>query len=201
MIAGPSEVLVIADETADPALIAIDLMAQSEHDERAATYLVTTDATLPARVEVELTCLLDETPRAEMTAASLKDNGLFIVCENITDVVAASDVIAPEHLEIMTVDAPEVADAINNAGAIFIGKWTPESVGDYVAGPNHVLPTGGTARFSSPLTTDDFIKKTSILHYTEKGLARDLSAIETIAASEGLWAHGKAATMRFESCE
>jgi len=199
MIAGPSEVLILADETANPRLVAIDLMAQAEHDERAATYLVTTDAALPEKVESELSQLLEATERPDITRASLEDNGLVVVCKNMADAIMVSDVIAAEHLEVMTEDADVVADTISNAGAIFIGSWTPESVGDYVAGPNHVLPTGGTARFSSPLSTDDFIKKSSIIKYTPTGLERDRLAIETIAEAEGLWAHKAAVTMRFES--
>jgi len=198
MIAGPSEVLVLADHRADPRFIAIDLMAQAEHDVRAASYLVTTDATLPEKVEAELSRLLGIAERSEITRTSLEDNGLIVVCENMADAIAVADVIAAEHLEVMTEDADVVADAISNAGAIFIGRWTPESVGDYVAGPNHVLPTGGTARFSSPLSTDDFVKKSSILSYTRQGLERDRSAAETIANTEGFWAHKQAVTMRFE---
>ena len=199
MIAGPSEVLIVADQSADARLVAIDLMAQAEHDVRAATYLVTTDHTLAQRVEGELAKLLVLTPRADITRTSLEDNALCVLCETIDDAIAVADVIAAEHVEIMTQSADEVAEAISNAGAIFIGSWSPESSGDYVAGPNHVLPTGGTARFSSPLSTDDFIKKTSIIKYTQQGLRRDLDAIETIAQAEGLWAHKEAASMRFGS--
>ncbi|MCL2491453.1 MAG: histidinol dehydrogenase [Coriobacteriia bacterium] len=199
MIAGPSEVLVLADEDADPRLIAIDLMAQAEHDVRAATYLVTTDPTLPGIVSEELDKLLPNSTREEITRAALTDNSLCVICETIEDAIAASDVIAPEHLEIMTDNALDVAEALSHAGAIFVGAWTPESAGDYVAGPNHVLPTEGTARFSSPLTTEDFLKKTSILSYTRKGLKRDQHAIEKIADAEGFWAHKEAVNMRFSS--
>ena len=197
MIAGPSEVLIIADESADATLIAIDLAAQAEHDTRAATYLVTTDATLPARVETALEGLLAQSPRADITVKALTDNSLCVVCDSMDAVIAVADLIAPEHLEIVAHDAEVIADAIGNAGAIFIGPWTPESAGDYVAGPNHTLPTGGTARFSSPLSTEDFLKKSSILHYTPQGLARDRASIEAIAQDEGLWAHRQAVRMRF----
>ena len=196
MIAGPSEVLIIADESADARLVAIDLMAQAEHDVRAATYLVTTDPTLPARVAEELDELLARTSRNEITTASLRDNGLCVVCASIDDAIAVADCIAPEHLEIMAADADAIAQRLTHAGAIFIGQWTPESAGDYVAGPNHTLPTGGTARFSSPLTTDDFVKKTSLLRYTPEGLARDSAHIQTIADCEGLWAHAEAVRLR-----
>ncbi|MCL2024280.1 MAG: histidinol dehydrogenase [Coriobacteriia bacterium] len=199
MIAGPSEVLVLADSTANPRLVAIDLMAQAEHDVRAATYLVTTDITLPTKVEAEFADLLSHSPRAEITAASLSDNSLVVICENIDDAIAASDIIAPEHLEVLTENAAEIAERLHNAGAIFIGPWTPESAGDYVAGPNHVLPTEGTARFSSPLSTDDFVKKSSIISYTREGLERDRKAIEAIAHTEGFWAHEHAVKERFSA--
>ncbi|MCL2818137.1 MAG: histidinol dehydrogenase [Actinomycetia bacterium] len=199
MIAGPSEVLIIADESADPRLIAIDLMAQAEHDMRAATYLVTTDPTILEKVEENLKDHLKRTSRADITQASLRDNSVCVVCDSIADAIVVADRIAPEHLEVMTRDADAVAEAISNAGAIFVGAWTPESAGDYVAGPNHVLPTQGTARFSSALSTDDFLKKTSILRYTRKGLERDRDAIKNLAGTEGLWAHREAVTMRFDS--
>ncbi|HEY5540650.1 MAG TPA: histidinol dehydrogenase, partial [Coriobacteriia bacterium] len=150
MLAGPSEVLVLADETAVPAFVAIDLMAQAEHDPRAATYLVTTDPELPALVEDALAELLADSPRGEITARSLTDNGLVVVCPDIVAALDTVDLIAPEHLEVQMAEPFDLLGSIRNAGAIFLGQWTPESVGDYVAGPNHVLPTGGTARFSSP---------------------------------------------------
>lgn len=198
MLAGPSEVLILADETAEPAFIAIDLMAQAEHDPRAVTFLVTTDPTLPDEVEEALEILLEEAPRAEVIRRSLTDHGLIVV---VADEAAAFDVanaIAPEHLEIMMADPFELLGHVRNAGAIFLGPWTPESVGDYVAGPNHVLPTGGTARFSGPLSVDDFVKKSSVISYSRAALEADGPTVMAIAAAEGLDAHADAVALRLE---
>ncbi len=201
MLAGPSEVLILADETAVPAFVAIDLMAQAEHDPRAATYLVTIDADLPDLVDEALTLLLEESPRGDITKRSLEDNGVVIVCPDIVAALDASDLIAPEHLEVQMSDPFELLGSIRNAGAIFLGPWTPESVGDYVAGPNHVLPTGGTARFSSPLSVDDFVKKSSVLSYSLEALEMDSSTVLEIAGKEGLWAHARAVSLRVEAAE
>ncbi|MDR3687237.1 MAG: histidinol dehydrogenase [Coriobacteriia bacterium] len=201
MLAGPSEVLVLADETAVPAFVAIDLMAQAEHDPRAATYLVTTDPELPDLVEAALAELIAESPRGEITARSLADNGLVVVCPDIVAALDTVDLIAPEHLEVQMAEPFDLLGSIRNAGAIFLGQWTPESVGDYVAGPNHVLPTGGTARFSSPLSVDDFIKKSSVLSYSYEALAMDSDSVLAIADKEGLWAHGRAVSLRLEAVE
>lgn len=201
MLAGPSEVLVLADETAVPAFVAIDLMAQAEHDPRAATYLVTTDPTLPDRVEEALESLLVESPRGDITRRSLEDNGLVVICDDIATALEISDLIAPEHLEVQMAEPFELLGSIRNAGAIFLGPWTPESVGDYIAGPNHVLPTGGTARFSSPLSVDDFVKKSSVLSYGFDALSVDGPAVLEIAGREGLWAHGRAVSLRLEAVE
>jgi histidinol dehydrogenase len=170
MLAGPSEVLILADETAEPAFVAIDLMAQAEHDPRAATYLVTTDPTLVDEVDEALEVLLEEAPRAEVIRRSLTDNGRVIVVADVNAALDAANLIAPEHLEVMMAEPFELLGSIRNAGAIFLGPWTPESVGDYVAGPNHVLPTGGTARFSSPLSVEDFVKRSSVLSYSREAL-------------------------------
>ncbi len=199
MLAGPSEVLVLADETAVPAFVAIDLMAQAEHDPRAATYLVTTDPELPDLVDEALGILLDESPRGDITARSLNDNGVVIVCPDIVAALDTSDLIAPEHLEVMMAEPYELLGSIRNAGAIFLGPWTPESVGDYVAGPNHVLPTGGTARFSSPLSVDDFVKKSSVLGYSFSALEIDGPTVLEIAGKEGLWAHARAVSLRLDA--
>ena len=196
MLAGPSEVLILADETAEPMFVAIDLMAQAEHDPRAATYLVTTDEDLPARVEVALRELLAGSSRAEVIERSLTDNGVVIVCPDIDVALDAANLIAPEHLEVQMADPFELLGSIKNAGAIFLGPWTPESVGDYVAGPNHVLPTGGTARFSSPLSVDDFVKKSSVISYSLQGLEADGPTVMTIAEAEGLEAHAAAVGIR-----
>ncbi|MHB8050006.1 MAG: histidinol dehydrogenase [Coriobacteriia bacterium] len=196
MLAGPSEVLILADETAEPMFVAIDLMAQAEHDPRAATYLVTTDENLPARVELALRELLAGSSRAEVIERSLTDNGVVIVCPDIDVALDAANLIAPEHLEVQMAEPFELLGSIKNAGAIFLGPWTPESVGDYVAGPNHVLPTGGTARFSSPLSVDDFVKKSSVISYSLQGLEADGATVMTIAEAEGLEAHAAAVGIR-----
>jgi len=196
MLAGPSEVLILADETAEPMFVAIDLMAQAEHDPRAATYLVTTDEDLPGRVELALRELLAASSRAEVIKRSLTDNGVVIVCPDIDAALDAVNTIAPEHLEVQMAEPFELLGSIRNAGAIFLGPWTPESVGDYAAGPNHVLPTGGTARFSSPLSVDDFVKKSSVLSYSLQALDADGATIMTIAEAEGLEAHAAAVGLR-----
>jgi len=201
MLAGPSEVLILADETAVPAFVAIDLMAQAEHDPRAATYLVTTDPELPDLVEDALEILLEESPRGDITARSLTDNGVIIVCPDIVAALDTSDLIAPEHLEVMMSEPLDLLGSIRNAGAIFLGPWTPESVGDYVAGPNHVLPTGGTARFSSPLSVDDFVKKSSVLSYSFEALEMDGETVLEIAGKEGLWAHARAVSLRLDAVQ
>jgi histidinol dehydrogenase len=196
MLAGPSEVLILADDTAEPAFVAIDLMAQAEHDPRAATYLVTTDEDLPARVELALRELLAGSARADVIERSLTDNAVVIVCPDADVALDAANLIAPEHLEVMMAEPLELLGAIRNAGAIFLGPWTPESVGDYIAGPNHVLPTGGTARFSGPLSVDDFVKKSSVLSYSLEGLESDGASVITIAEAEGLDAHARAVALR-----
>jgi histidinol dehydrogenase len=199
MLAGPSEVLVLADETSVPAFVAIDLMAQAEHDPRAATYLVTTDSGLPELVEEALEELLATSPRGDITRRSLTDNGVVIVCPDIVSALDTVDLIAPEHLEIQMAEAFDLLGSVRNAGAIFLGSWTPESVGDYVAGPNHVLPTGGTARFSSPLSVDDFVKKSSVLSYSAEALQFDAETVLALAEKEGLWAHGRAVSLRLDA--
>jgi len=201
MLAGPSEVLVLTDETAIPAFVAIDLMAQAEHDPRAATYLVTVDPDMPDAVEEALEALLVESPRGDITRRSLEDNGVAIVCADIVSALDAVDLIAPEHLEVQMVDAFDLLGSIRNAGAIFLGHWTPESVGDYVAGPNHVLPTGGTARFSSPLSVDDFVKKSSVISYSLEALEIDGPTAMELAKREGLWAHGAAVGLRLAAID
>ncbi len=201
MLAGPSEVCILADESAVPAFVAIDLMAQAEHDPRASTYLVTTDPELPDAVADALHVLLAESPRGDITERALIDNGLVVVCSDIVAALDTVDLIAPEHLEIQMTDPFDILGSINNAGAIFLGPWTPESVGDYVAGPNHVLPTGGTARFSSPLSVDDFVKKSSVLSYSFEALEIDGPTVTTIAEAEGLYAHGRAVDLRLELVE
>lgn len=198
MIAGPSEVLILADETAEPAFVAVDLMAQAEHDPRAATYLVTDDPSIPDEVEQALELLLEEAPRAEVIRRSLADNGRVIVVADAAAAVEVANMIAPEHLEVMMAEPFELLGSIRNAGAIFLGPWTPESVGDYVAGPNHVLPTGGTARFSGPLSVDDFVKKSSVLSYSREALEAEAGTVMAIATAEGLDAHADSVALRLE---
>lgn len=201
MLAGPSEILVLADASANPGFVAIDLMAQAEHDPKACTYLVTTDRNLPARVEEALEDLLPRSPRSEITRQSLIDNGLVVTCPDLDTALAAVDSIAPEHLEIQMLEPFEIFGRVRNAGAIFVGPWTPESIGDYTAGPNHVLPTSGTARFSSPLSVDDFVKKSSVIAYSFDALQADGPTAMVLAAREGLWAHREAVAMRLEAGE
>ncbi|MCI8469102.1 MAG: histidinol dehydrogenase [Eggerthellaceae bacterium] len=196
MIAGPSEVCVVADETADPSLVAIDLMAQAEHDPLAACYLVTFSADYADEVEAAIERHMASSTRADITTASLRDQGLIVICQSVDQAVRAVNVIAPEHLELHLRDAMDLVGSIRNAGAIFLGEWTPEAVGDYVAGPNHTLPTGGTARYASPLSVDEFVKKSSIIQYTPKALANDARAVVSIARHEGLWAHAESVAQR-----
>jgi histidinol dehydrogenase len=158
--------------------------------------VVTTDDTLPDEIEAALAELLSTSPRAEVIERSLTDNGVMIVVSDVDAALDAANLIAPEHLEVMMAEPFELLGSINNAGAIFLGPWTPESVGDYVAGPNHVLPTGGTARFSSPLSVDDFVKKSSVISYSLEALEVDGPTVMTIAGAEGLEAHARAVALR-----
>lgn len=199
MVAGPSEVLVVADETADPRLVAIDLMAQAEHDPLATCYLVTFSEEYADRVEGAIAEHMRESTRAEITSASLNDQGLVVICRTLAQALEAINVIAPEHLELHIANPMDSLGAIRHAGAIFLGEWTPEAVGDYVAGPNHTLPTGGTARFSSPLAVEEFVKKSSIIQYSPDALAFDAEAVTTIAHHEGLWAHARSVELRKEA--
>ncbi len=196
MIAGPSEVCVVADSTADPVLVAIDLMAQAEHDPLATCYLVAFSQEYADEVEKAIEAHMASSTRAEITTASLADQGLIVICNDINQAIDAVNVIAPEHLELHVDHAFDLLGLIRNAGAIFLGAWTPEAVGDYVAGPNHTLPTGGTARYASPLSVDEFVKKSSVIQYSSAALAHDAEAIETIAAHEGLWAHARSVELR-----
>lgn len=196
MVAGPSEVCILADDTADPCVVAADLMAQAEHDPLAACYLVTDSPELPPRVAQALALLVPQSPRAAITQQSLDNQGLCVVTQNLADAVAAVNVIAPEHLELHCKDAMELLGGIKNAGAIFVGAWSSEPLGDYVAGPNHTLPTGGSAAFSNPLGVYDFCKRSSVICYSAAGFERDASAVQTLAQAEGLWAHALSVGMR-----
>lgn len=196
MIAGPSEVCVVADETADPSLVAIDLMAQAEHDPLAACYLVTFSAEYADAVEAAIAEHVKKSTRAEITMSSLDNQGLIVVCQDMDQALEAVNVIAPEHLEMHVEGAMDLLGGIRNAGAIFLGEWTCEALGDYVAGPNHTLPTGGTARYASPLSVDEYVKKSSIIQYTPAALAADAAAVTRIADHEGLWAHAQSVRER-----
>lgn len=196
MIAGPSEILVLADDSANPSFIAADLLSQAEHDELASSVLVTDSARLAAKVEAELKVQLAALSRRKIAEMSIKNYGAIIVTGNIDGAVAISNVIAPEHLEIMTEKPMDILPRIENAGAIFLGPWTPEAVGDYSAGPNHTLPTGGTSRFFSPLGVYDFYKRSSLIGFTRKGFLRIAGIVEAIADTEGLEAHGNTIRVR-----
>ena len=196
MVAGPSEVCVLADDTAEPRLVALDLMAQAEHDPLATCYLVTCDPTLPDRVLPLIERYVSQSPREEITRASLDNKGVVVVAQDMAQAVEAVNVIAPEHLEVQARDAMELLGSIRNAGAIFVGTWSSEPLGDYVAGPNHTLPTGGTAAFSSPLSVEQFVKKSSVISYSYAGLDFDCDAVVALAEAEGLWSHARSAEMR-----
>ena len=197
MVAGPSEVCVCADATADPVVVAADLMAQAEHDPMATCYLITNAPELPAAVEDAVERLVAQSPREEITRKSL-EHGVIVACDTLADAVAAVNVVAPEHLELHCADAMSLLGSIENAGAIFVGPWSSEPLGDYVAGPNHTLPTGGTAKFSNPLGVYDFVKRSSVISYTPAGLAADGPAVQAVAQSEGLWAHALSVGLRLK---
>ena len=196
MIAGPSEILIIADNSANPVFAAADLLRQAEHDELASSVLITDSKILADAVEKELQSRLDMLKRKEIALKSIENYGAIIITKDIKTAVRISNDIAPEHLEVMTKNPDKLLPIISNAGAIFLGEWTPEALGDYAAGPNHTLPTGSTARFSSPLGVYDFIKRSSLLSFTEKGFRRLAKTVRTIADAEGLEAHGNTIRVR-----
>ena len=197
-VAGPSEILVIADETANPHYVAADLLSQAEHDPMASAILLTTDRTIAERVRSEIDGFLKTLSRREIIEASLDHYGYIFVGETMDDLIDAANTIASEHLEIITRDPFEVMTKIRNAGAIFLGSYSSEPLGDYFAGPNHILPTNGTARFFSPLGVDDFVKKSSIISYSKEALYAVHEQIELFAKSEGLTAHANSIAVRFE---
>jgi histidinol dehydrogenase len=198
MVAGPSEILIIADSSAQPAFVAADMLSQAEHDELASAVLITDSRTLAAAVSEEITVRVKQLTRKEIAKASLSNYGGIFVTRNIREAVALSNTIAPEHLEVMTRKPLDVMPLIENAGAVFLGPWSPEALGDYSAGPNHTLPTGGTARFSSPLGVYDFYKRSSVLGFTREGFLRLAGIVEAIADIEGLEAHGNTIRVRRE---
>lgn len=198
MVAGPSEILIIADEKADPVFIAADLLSQAEHDEMASSILLTTSESLAMKTEKELLKQLKRTKRKTIAGKSLGRYGAIIVTKDMNETINIANEIAPEHLEIMVESPFEVMDKIRNAGAIFLGQWTPEALGDYSAGPNHVLPTGGTARFFSPLGVDDFVKKMNLLSFSREGLEKLGDTVIRMADMEGLKAHGDSVRIRLK---
>ena len=198
MVAGPSEVLVVADETANPKFVAADLLSQAEHDKLASAVLLTTSQALAQAVDAEMIRQTGYLERSEIMEASVRDFGCAIVCRELREAVSLANEIAPEHLELVVKDPQFVLPDIKNAGAVFLGSWSPEPLGDYLAGPNHVLPTSGTARFFSPLSVTSFIKTMSIIEYGQAALEPVKDEIITLAESEKLTAHANSIKVRFE---
>lgn len=196
MVAGPSEILVLADGSANPAYIAADLMSQAEHDRQASAILLTTDQSVAERTAKELERQIKELSRAEIIRDSLANYGGIILCPHEQKMLELANYIAPEHLELMTERPLELLEGVENAGSVFLGQYSPEPLGDYFAGPNHVLPTGGTARFFSPLSVDSFLKKTQYIFYSREALKEAAPFIEKLAESEGLTAHANAVRIR-----
>ena len=198
MIAGPSEILVLADGGCNPAWVAADLLSQAEHDKLASAVLVTDSRSLALAVQAELERQIPLLPRQAIARTSIDDNGKIIVTDDLDKAVEAANLIAPEHLELCVDDPFALLGKVKNAGSIFMGKNAPEALGDYFAGPNHTLPTSGTARFSSPLSVDDFVKKSSFLYYTRDALRNVKDRVADFAMQEGLQAHARSVTVRFE---
>lgn len=197
-IAGPSEILVFADHTANPRYVAADLLSQAEHDELASAILITTSETLANQVSAEIDGFLERLSRREIIEKSLERYGYILLADSMEDAVAAANEIASEHLEILTENPFDTMTKIRNAGAVFLGEYSSEPLGDYYAGPNHILPTNGTARFFSPLNVDDFVKKSSVIAYSRDALFKAHKDIEAFAESEGLTAHANSIKVRFE---
>ena len=199
MIAGPSEILVVADSTSNPKFVAADLLSQAEHDKMASAVLVTDSEELAKKVSEELEAQIPLLPRKEIARASIDNNGKIIVAkDNLSLAIDIANEIAPEHLELCVDNPFDYLDKIKHAGSVFMGKYCPEALGDYFAGPNHTLPTSGTARFSSPLSVDDFVKKTQFIYYSKNALSGVADKVAYFAEKEGLSAHAKSATIRFE---
>lgn len=197
MIAGPSEILILADSTANPKFLAADMMSQAEHDKLASAILLTTEESIAQQTITELNLQVATLARKEIILESLKNFGAVIVCRSTDEMVDLANLLAPEHLEVMLENPMEYVGKFDNAGSVFLGKYSPEPLGDYYAGPNHVLPTSGTARFFSPLSVDSFIKKTSFIYYTEDALRDAHDDIVQIASKEGLTAHANSIQVRF----
>ena len=198
MIAGPSEILIIADSTADPKFLAADLMSQAEHDRLASAILLTDSEVLAEQTKAELACQMQTLERKEIIESSLDNFGAIIVCSDMKQAVEFANELAPEHLEVCCQNPMEYVGKLDNAGSVFLGNYSPEPLGDYFAGPNHVLPTSGTARFFSPLSVDSFIKKSSFIYYTEEALRADAEDVIRFADTEGLTAHANSIKVRFD---
>ena len=198
MIAGPSDILVVADSKSDPKNVAADLLSQAEHDKMASAVLITDSLELAKKVQAEIEIQLEKLPRKDITRQSIENNGKIIVVANLKDAIETANRIAPEHLELVMDDPFEYLGMVKNAGSVFMGRYCPEALGDYLSGANHTLPTGGTARFSSPLSVDDFIKKTQYTYYSEDALKKVYKDIAYFAEKEGLRAHANSALIRFE---
>lgn len=198
MIAGPSEILIVADKTANPKFLAADLMSQAEHDRLASSILLTTSDEIAVETEKEVLRQVEKLSRKDIIEYSLSNFGAIIVCSDMTQAVDFANELAPEHLEVCCENPMEYVGKLHNAGSVFLGNYSPEPLGDYFAGPNHVLPTSGTARFFSPLSVDSFVKKSSFIYYTEDALKKDAELIEEFAKKEGLTAHANSITVRFE---
>ena len=198
MIAGPSEIMVVADATAEPAYVAADLLSQAEHDKMASAVLVTDSAALAEAVQAELEKQIPMLERSEIARVSIDTNGKIIVADDLTSVIEIANEIAPEHLELCVEDPFKYLDSIRHAGSVFMGHYCPEALGDYFAGPNHTLPTSGTAKFSSPLSVDDFVKKTQFIYYSKEALEEVAEDVAYFAQQEGLTAHAKSAVIRLE---
>ncbi|HCA05158.1 MAG TPA: histidinol dehydrogenase [Ruminococcaceae bacterium] len=198
MIAGPSEILIVADKTANPKFLAADLMSQAEHDKLASAILLTDSAEIAEKTKAELEIQMQKLERREIIESSLDNFGAIIVCSNMTQAVDFANELAPEHLEVCCENPMEYIGKLDNAGSVFLGNYSPEPLGDYFAGPNHVLPTSGTARFFSPLSVDSFIKKSSFIYYTEDALRADAEDVIRFADTEGLTAHANSIKVRFD---
>lgn len=198
MIAGPSEILIIADQNANPEFLAADLMSQAEHDVLASAILLTDSPVLAQQVQDALASQIQKLSRADIIRQSLRDYGAIILCKNIDQAVELANELAPEHLEVCTENPMEYIGRLDNAGSVFLGAYAPEPLGDYYAGPNHVLPTSGTARFFSPLSVDSFIKKSSFIYYTAAALQKGSADIVALANAEGLTAHANSIKVRLE---
>lgn len=198
MIAGPSEILIVADKTANPKFLAADLMSQAEHDKLASAILLTDSAKIAEETKIELDKQMEKLSRKEIIETSINDFGAIIVCSNMNQAVEFANELAPEHLEVCCNNPMEYVGKLDNAGSVFLGNYSPEPLGDYFAGPNHVLPTSGTARFFSPLSVDSFVKKSSFIYYTEDALRADAEDVIRFADTEGLTAHANSIKVRFD---